>query len=134
MRIFKFSNRFNFQISPVIHPKLRICTDRILNRYSVRYISAIILFFFFLLPERTAGQEKERMPVNIRANYHYGVMLPEYAFMNYLSEDYSSGFELNYAWQTTGKSIWEKLYRYPAFGIGFYYSTLSNEVTSSERV
>ncbi len=63
----------------------------------------------------------------VRGNYHYGILLPEYSVMNYTSNDYIRGFEVNFIHQTTGKNIWERLYRNPVYGVSFFYSTMGNK-------
>ncbi len=63
----------------------------------------------------------------IRANIQHGLLLPEYGFMSYISNDYVRGFEINICKPTSGKNIWEHLYRFPAFGVSFYYATMGNK-------
>lgn len=65
-------------------------------------------------------------PYFVRGNVQQGVLLPEYAFMSYLTDDYTRGFEINILKQTSGKSIWHQLYRYPGFGMSFHYTTLGS--------
>lgn len=66
-------------------------------------------------------------PWTVRANAHYGLLLPEYGFMNYIADDYIRGAEINVLHQTTGNSMWQQLYRYPAWGLSFFYSTMGSE-------
>lgn len=96
--------------------------DEKMNRFCLTVFFALLFFL------EADAQEHERLPVNARANYHYGALLPEYGVLNYLSQDFVNGYELSFSWQTTGKSIWERLYRYPQFGLGFFTSNLSNDV------
>ncbi|MCU0434475.1 MAG: acyloxyacyl hydrolase [Bacteroidia bacterium] len=65
-------------------------------------------------------------PWTIRANAHYGLLLPEYGFMNYIADDYIRGAEVNLLHQTTGSNIWQQLYRYPAWGVSFFYSSMGS--------
>jgi hypothetical protein len=69
---------------------------------------------------------KTVFPWELLANVHRGVILPEYGFIGYSLNDYTSGFELNILHQTSGKTIWEQLYRYPGWGLSFFYSTMGN--------
>lgn len=87
----------------------------------------IITAVLFLLAGRILSAQTDSIASYlIRANAHYGVILPEYGFQNYLAEDYCRGFEINIAKQTSGKNIWQRLYRYPSFGLSFFYSTMGN--------
>lgn len=63
---------------------------------------------------------------SVTVNAHSGILLPEYGFIAYLSNDYAHGFEANICRQTSGKTIWERLYRYPSFGLSFFYSSMGN--------
>jgi len=61
----------------------------------------------------------------IRVNYHNGQVLQTNNFLkgeNSNSEPFSKFNALNieFGKQTDGKRLWEKLYNYPAFGIGLY--------------
>lgn len=63
----------------------------------------------------------------VRGNVQQGLLLPEYAFMSYLTDDYTRGFEVNVLKLTSGKSIWHHLYRFPGFGMSFHYTTLGSK-------
>lgn len=63
----------------------------------------------------------------VRGNYHYGILLPEYSVVNYTSNDYIRGFEVNLIHQTKGDDIWQRLYRNPTYGVSFFYSTMGNK-------
>lgn len=63
----------------------------------------------------------------VRANIQQGVVLPEYGFVSYVSDNYVKAFEVNVCKQTTGKTIWEHLYRFPSFGVSFYFGTMGSK-------
>lgn len=63
---------------------------------------------------------------SVNVNAHVGVLLPEYGFINYLSKDFAKGFEVNVRKQSFGKTYWDQLYRYPGWGISFFFSTMGS--------
>lgn len=69
----------------------------------------------------------------VRANIQHGVLLPEYGFMSNISDDYVKGFEVSFMKPTTGKTIWEHLYRFPSFGVSFYYCTMGSKQHFGEQ-
>lgn len=90
-------------------------------------LKRVILFFSLFFVCAAQAQTDSLASYLIRANVHCGVILPEYGFQNYLSNDFCKGFELNIAHQSSGRSVWERLYRYPSFGLSFFYSTMGNK-------
>lgn len=87
----------------------------------------LLLVFFSLSAISLCGQSDSLAPYLVRANLHGGVLLPEYGFQNYLAEDFTRGFGIDISRQTTGKTIFQRLYRYPSFGLCFFYSSLGNK-------
>ncbi|MBL4708060.1 MAG: acyloxyacyl hydrolase [Flavobacteriales bacterium] len=63
----------------------------------------------------------------VNVGFHQGALLPEYQFINYLSQDYTRSFDLSFVKETTGNNSWEQIYNYPSFGFSFFYSTLGND-------
>ena len=58
---------------------------------------------------------------------HFGYMLPEYQFVNYLVNDNIYSFELSLEKRTNGSTIYEQIYKYPSYGASVIYSTLGND-------
>jgi len=88
------------------------------------------VFVFIMLVFAVPSVHAQRDSVHqwqIRANIQHGVLLPEYGFLGNISDDYIRGFEINISKSTTGETQWQQLYRYPSFGISFYYSTLGSK-------
>ncbi|HYW97403.1 MAG TPA: acyloxyacyl hydrolase [Bacteroidales bacterium] len=85
----------------------------------------ILLILFFLFPMAKA-QEGIHHGLSSGIRYHHGFMLPEYQFINYLVNEPVRAVELSVYHQTAGKTEWEKLYRYPDYGLSLMYSTLGN--------
>ena len=63
----------------------------------------------------------------ISAHFHRGYAIPEYSFVNYLTNDYIQSITLDFAKQTTGKNEWERLYNYPEYGFSLFYTNLGND-------
>lgn len=84
------------------------------------------LIFSLAICAHADAQGDSLFPWYVRANVHRGVVLPEYGAIDYLVNNYVHGCELNLVRQTLGKSAWEQLYGYPAYGIRLFYSSLGN--------
>lgn len=63
----------------------------------------------------------------VRADAHFGFVIPEYKHFTYLVNEPVKSFELSISKQTTGKSIWEQAYKFPEYGITFLFTTLGNQ-------
>lgn len=89
----------------------------------------VFLAIAICLITKADGQESRftTQPWLVRANVQHGVLLPEYGFMSYLTDDYVRGFEVNFCKQTSGKNVWQQIYRYPAFGMSFHFTTLGSK-------
>ncbi len=89
---------------------------------------ASITFFLFVLFAQTQVEAQSNLFKNssLSAHYHFGVAIPEYSFITYLVEDNVQSFTLDFAKQTTGKSEWERLYKFPEYGFSFYQTTFGN--------
>lgn len=96
---------------------------RVLFRYHLWFI---IIFGF--ISAYAEAQFRLNDEVYLRANYHYGFVLPEYQHFIYIVNDNISSLELSLSKQTTGENYWQQLYNYPEFGISLFHSTLGNDV------
>lgn len=86
-----------------------------------------LVLLFMLTTRLLFAQPDSTQTFHIRANYQVGVMLPEYGFMHYLANDFTRSAEINFLFQTSGKSKWERMYRFPGFGAAFYWTTMGND-------
>lgn len=76
--------------------------------------------------EMAFAQRDSAYQWSVRGNVQRGVLLPEYGFMSLQSSEFISGAEINVRYQTSGKTIWERMYRKPAVGFSAYWSTLGS--------
>ncbi len=90
-----------------------------------------LLFFCFLIfyglsPLR--AQEKETFLSDgiIGGQWHYGFVTPHHKAIQYVVKKPISGFDITFSKPTYGKNIWEKLYRYPRYGVGYFRVSLGN--------
>jgi hypothetical protein len=90
----------------------------------MKHIIVICLIFCGL---SSFGQSKLSNNLSVTANYQSGYSLPEYSLFTLITNDYIRSFELAFTKQTAGKTIWERTYNYPAYGLSLYYSTLGND-------
>lgn len=88
---------------------------------------AFIFFSIILLSGNTVFSQKDKLSdIKMSAKYHYGFLLPEYDFFNYLVNDHINALEINIQKEFDGKHLWHKLYKYPSLGFSFIYSELGN--------
>ncbi len=88
-----------------------------------------ILFWLLLstVSSCALGQSKFTNNLFLRADMDYGFVLPEYQHFNYLVKSSVKGFEFSLAKKTMGKTIWEKAYKYPEYGITTAFTSLGNK-------
>ena len=72
------------------------------------------------------SQTKLTDNLKIMVNYHTGYHIPEYQFLSYLTEDYIRSIDVSLVKESSGKTAWEQIYKYPEHGISLFYSTLGN--------
>jgi hypothetical protein len=65
--------------------------------------------------------------IKIGADYHYGYLLPEYGFIQYLTESHINALEFNISKQVSGDKLWHHVYHFPHLGFSAYYSSLGNK-------
>ncbi len=107
------------------------CIFRLIQAIKMR--SAFLLLC--ILPLITSVKAQEGAGAfSTDAEYHHGYMLPEYQFINYLVNAPVQAVELSLFKQTTGRTIWEQLYRYPEYGMSVMYSTLGNHQALGEYI
>lgn len=87
---------------------------------------ALCVLLFLITCRFSDAQVDSAAAVHIRANYNAGVLLPEYGFLNYLADGYVQGVEVSAEHETSGRSAWDRLYKYPSMGVSFFHSTMGN--------
>jgi hypothetical protein len=93
-----------------------------------------IFVIFELLCTLCLAQSQTTNDLYINANRHYGYLLPEYQFVNYLENDNIHSIDLRLSKQTTGEDIWQQLYKYPSYGISLFVSTLGNNEVFGKQI
>lgn len=68
----------------------------------------------------------------IEARYHHGRHLPNNGKLENILENPYNAIDLRIGLQTDGSKLWEQLYGYPAYGIGFYTADLGSSDTLGE--
>jgi len=56
--------------------------------------------------------------------FNYGFILPHHESMRYLQRGHISSYQVRIGRTTSGKHNWESLYRFPSWGLGYYYTDL----------
>lgn len=86
----------------------------------------LILASLILIFSSSKAQEKWSDNLEIGVHYGSGYVLPEYAFINLATERPSQNIEFQIQKNSTGKTDWERLYKYPSYGIRFMYTDLGS--------
>lgn len=84
-----------------------------------------VLILLILASLTTRGQV--RKPFIIESRVHSGLNLPFYKALDYLIEDDLYAFDIAIRFPASGKDQWEKIFHYPATGIGYSWWTLGND-------
>ncbi|MBN2486314.1 MAG: acyloxyacyl hydrolase [Bacteroidales bacterium] len=57
---------------------------------------------------------------------HYGAVYPHHKAIHYLLSGNIHGFEISLSTKSSGRHIWEQLYRFPDYGFAYNFTNLSN--------
>ncbi len=76
----------------------------------------------------TSGNENRGLinDLKLGVHPHHGFVMPHHASLLYIMESDLAGAELSLSTRSYGKSRWDKLYRYPSYGLSYLYTTLGN--------
>ena len=92
-----------------------------------------ILFFVSVLFSLDAYSQVPRFKkidsttnFNIETKMSYGFIAPHNVGFNYLIQRHIPAIELDLSFPTKGSQLWQQLYRYPAWGVGYYHCDLGN--------
>lgn len=62
----------------------------------------------------------------INAKYQHGVIFPHHYSIEYLTDRNLTAINIELEQQWQGQQLWQQIYRYPQYGIGYYYAYLPN--------
>lgn len=123
---------FGFIFGKPLNQKIRIRYLKFIQlKASLLHILYSIVFLFSF---QLKSQEKFSDNLYLDFNHSVGYILPEYQFLNYVVSDYTRTYEFSFLKQTKGKSEWEQLYHYPAYGFRFIYTDLGSPDVLGELV
>ncbi len=86
----------------------------------------LLVGVFLLMDLNSHAQRDSTHTWYTRVNYHRGILLPEYSYFDYATNNYINGIEVGFARKTTGKTFWEQIYGYPSWGVNFYAGSSGN--------
>ena len=86
-----------------------------------------VLFIVFVQLINGAGLHAHKIDsllngMMLESKVHYGVVMPHNEEISYLLTDNISGAEITLSTHSTGRHLWEALYRFPVYGIGYNYN------------
>ena len=80
----------------------------------------ILILIFYITDKQTIAQNKDSLKNSyITANFSYGIIYAHHEDFKYFIKDYVSAFAVNWSFKSKKNKLWQKVYRYPATGIGF---------------
>ena len=94
------------------------------KKESVFVLYVVITLF---VATQLSAQSKFSDDLSLDINYQTGVILPEYQFINYITQDYCRSIDIALIKASTGKIYWEQLFNYPQVGVAARFSNLGNE-------
>lgn len=64
---------------------------------------------------------------SLSLHYQHGFALPEYTFLSYLVQEPIQSLTVDFSKKTVGRNDWERLYKFPEYGLSFFYTNLGND-------
>ena len=93
----------------------------------ISFSTLIITVLFVLVAKKeTYCQSEHKKNLAIRADMHYGLVIPEYKHFTYLVNKPVVSAEISLLRQSIGRSDWEQLYKFPEAGLTLQFTTLGN--------
>lgn len=87
----------------------------------------ILLAVFCFSSKISHSQNNEKPSIRFSVAYLSGQNKPHRVVIENLTFPYR-GVELKASWQSLGKQPWQVAYRYPAYGVGFNWSTFKTDI------
>lgn len=87
----------------------------------------LILVVFFGFIKISFGQDDGLRSYFIEGNYQYGFIWQHNPSLSDVIGGNINVFQLNLGKETVGETYWDQLYRYPEWGVGYYFADLGNE-------
>lgn len=101
------------------------------ERYHISLRVGVLAALIFLITFHSASASNDSLKfinnLRIGVDLHYGYVYPHHSSIAYSLESRISSFELNLTTDTYGKGMWDRAYRYPRMGAGYYYTSLAND-------
>lgn len=91
------------------------------------FITRMILFAGLVLCSVIVSAQEEAFFNSIEADYNPGFIMPHNSSIDYITRDYTKGFNISLVKQSNGSKLWQQVYHYPRIGYGFYHGTLGND-------
>lgn len=94
----------------------------------------MIALLFLCAGSDAIAQKRFTDDLSLSVDYHSGFLLPEYSHLLYVVEDNIQSAGVTLSKRTTGKNVWEHLYKYPEYGLSLFYSTLGNDQVHGREI
>lgn len=89
----------------------------------------LLLYFIILFTVGVFASPADTMlnGLRIEGKINYGFIYPHSGFIEYILDGNIHGAEISLSTASTGRHIWEELYRHPRYGLAYNYMNYSNE-------
>jgi hypothetical protein len=93
----------------------------------MRRIKSTLSLYFLLNCFLLWSQDKFTDNLYLRADGHFGFLVPEYQLFNQIANEHIYSAEISLQKQASGKHERDQIFNYPEFGVTFLYSSLGNK-------
>ncbi len=91
-----------------------------------RFLLFFVLAIFFRNTSKAQETDSLLNGLRVEIKGQRGYVYPHTSAIQYLLRENIGGVELTFSTRSNGRHPWEKLYRYPRYGVGYNYTTFGN--------
>lgn len=90
------------------------------------FLNTFLFIPLIFISSLSEGQSNFSKNLLLRADLHYGFIIPEYKHFVYQVNKPVTAVEISLSKKTTGKTFWSQIYKYPEYGVSLLFSTQGN--------
>jgi hypothetical protein len=93
---------------------------------SKQFVLFLVFYFFICSNKSTAQIDSALNGLRLETKMLYGSVIPHSSAVTFLLDNNMYGAEITLSTESNGRMIWEQLYRFPRYGVGYSYTNLGN--------
>ncbi len=90
------------------------------------HTKSIFILLIFVLQTSFLSAQKEKNKTYWQFNLQYGFVFQQEPFYHIMAPAHVKAASLEYGFLSKGNLLWQKVHRFPNYGIGFHYMDLAN--------